>query len=120
LYHEEFGKVFNVTDKKDWYKLKKEEELFYIEKGCCIRHIKCPKGSMVFWDSRTIHCGIESNKKREKQNFRSIVYLCYMPRIISNGRDLKKKQNAFTNGRTTTHNPCKIKLFPKHPRTYGG
>ena len=42
-----------------------------------------------------------------------------MPRQYSTEKDLKKKQIAFENLRMTSHWPCKIKLFPKNPRTYG-
>ena len=118
-YHHEFGEEFKINEKADWYKLNEEEEKFYIDKGCAIKHIKCPKGSMVFWDSRTIHCGIEPSKNRQTENIRAIVYLCYMPRKLCSNANLKKKQKAFDELRTTNHYPCKPKLFPKNPRTYG-
>jgi hypothetical protein len=118
-YHEEFKDVYGVTDTSDWYKLSKEQEQFYYERGCQIKNIKCPKGSLVFWDSRTIHCGIEADKRRLVPNIRSVIYLCYMPRGICNRTNIKKKQKAFEELRTTSHYPCKIKLFPKNPRTYG-
>ena len=119
-YHEEFGQKYNITDKSDWYKLTKEQEVFYHDKGCNIKNIKCPKGSLVFWDSRTIHCGIEADKRRTMPNIRAVIYLCYMPRELCNITNIKKKQTAFNELRTTSHYPCKIKLFPKTPRTYGG
>ena len=119
-YHTDFKNKYNITDKKDWYKLSKEEQLFYTERGCNITNIKCPKGSMVFWDSRTIHCGIEPSIKRQHPNFRAVIYLCYMPRALASEASLKKKQKAFNELRTTSHYPCNIKLFPKTPRTYGG
>ena len=43
-----------------------------------------------------------------------------MPRYLCDKSNLKKKQKAFNELRTTSHYPCKIKLFPKSPRTYGG
>lgn len=43
-----------------------------------------------------------------------------MPRSLSDRANLKKKQKAFNEKRTTSHYPCKIKLFPKLPYTYGG
>lgn len=119
-YHGEFGKAYNITDKADWYKLPREQEIFYFNKGCEIKNIKCPKGSLVFWDSRTIHCGVEPNKRRTIPNIRAVVYLCYMPRANSNAANLRKKQKAFQELRTTTHVPDKVKLFSKTPRTYGG
>jgi hypothetical protein len=119
-YHGEFKERFNVNNKADWYKLSKIEEHFYVQKGCNYKNIKCPKGSLVLWDSRTIHCGIEATRGRPQPNIRAIIYLCYMPRELCNAKNLRKKQNAFEELRTTSHYPCDIKLFPKEPRTYGG
>lgn len=119
-YHSEFQKQFNINDKSDWFKLSKENEQFYLDKGCDYKCIKCPKGSLVLWDSRTIHCGVEASKIRTKPNLRAVIYLCYMPRKFCNEKQLKKKQKAFEQLRTTNHYPCDIKLFPKTPRTYGG
>jgi hypothetical protein len=119
-YHGEFKDAYSVSDKTDWYKLTKEQEAFYSNKGCEIKNIQCPKGSLVFWDSRTIHCGMEADKRRIAPNIRAVIYLCYLPRELCNAANLKKKQKAFEELRTTNHYPCKIKLFPKEPRTYGG
>ncbi len=119
-FHGEFASHFSITDKENWYKLENDEQLeFYKNKGCTEKCIKCPKGSMVFWDSRTLHCGVEAKKGREHPNFRCVAYLCYMPRSLSNEKELKKKIKAFEEMRMTSHWPCKVKLFPKMPRTYG-
>ena len=75
---------------------------------------------MVLWDSRTIHCGTEPIKGRNKRKFRNVVYVCMIPRSLSNEKDLKKKRKAFNELRMTTHWPHKPKLFPINPRTYGG
>ncbi len=119
-YHKDFATHFNITEKADWYKLTKEEEKFYLDKGCAPKLIKCPKGSMVFWDSRTIHCGSEAFKTRKEPNFRAIVYLCYLPRSTATEANIKKKIKAFEELRTTNHYPQKPKLFSKEARTYGG
>jgi hypothetical protein len=118
-FHAEVASKFSKTDSADWAKLSKEEETYYVEKGCAYKKIKCPKGSMVFWDSRTIHCGSEAIKGRAKENLRAIAYLCYLPRSLCSKANIKKKQKAYNELRRTTHNPVKVKLFPKHPRTYG-
>ena len=118
-YHKEFLKKYNITDKSDWYKLTEEQELFYLNKGCNYKKIMCPKGSLVLWDSRTIHCGTEPMKTRKKENLRAVVYVCYLPRSLCDKKNLTKKQKAFKDLRTTNHYPCKIKLFPKMPYTYG-
>lgn len=118
-YHQMFATEFKVTDKSDWYKLNKEQEKFYFDLGCHYRRIKCPKGSMVFWDSRTIHCGVEAMKGRSLPTFRSIIYLCYAPRSLATAKDLEKKRKAIVSLRTTSHYPYKAKLFGKQPQHYG-
>lgn len=121
-YHSEFARRFNkTTHKEDWYKLGSQEELdfFVVEKGCTPVSIACPAGSMVFWDSRTMHAGQESLSTRAEPNFRMTIYLCYLPRSLATDADLKKKQKAFNEGRMTSHWPHRPILFGKSPRTYG-
>jgi ectoine hydroxylase-related dioxygenase (phytanoyl-CoA dioxygenase family) len=128
-YHKEFNefyKINKIEDKKsddykkykdNWYRLNEEEEKFYIDRGCLYNKIICKKGSLVLWDSRTIHCGVEAIKSREKPNIRAIIYLCYMPKSLYSKSQIEKKKKAFRELRTTNH--WGTKLFPKHPRTYG-
>mgnify|MGYP001442663199 CR=1 FL=1 len=119
-YHKEFGETFSIQNKNDWYKLSKEEQKFYEDKGCREIKIKCSAGSMVFWDSRTIHCGCEPIKERNHKQLRNVVYVCMTPKKLATSTMIKKKQKAFNELRMTTHWPHKPKLFPVHPRTYGG
>jgi hypothetical protein len=120
IYHKEFQEVNKVTDKSDWYKHTTEEQSFYEKKGCEEKRIKCKAGDMVFWDSRTIHCGTEPIKTRNKQNLRNVVYVCMKPRKYATEANLRKKRKALDELRMTTHWPHKPKLFPINPRTYGG
>lgn len=117
--HKEVGQKFGIVDNGDWYKLTEEQQAWYIEQGCHFQRIECPKGSLVLWDSRTIHCGVEAVKNRETPNFRCVAYVCYMPKIMCSEKNLQKKIKAFQELRMTTHWPCKVKLFGKQPRTYG-
>ncbi|XP_065639826.1 uncharacterized protein LOC124815790 [Hydra vulgaris] len=120
-FHTEIKEMYNITNEFDWNKLTKEQEKFYlVDKKCRIKNIKCPEGSLVIWDSRTIHCGIGADENREESNIRAIAYVCMMPRDFCDQSNLEKKQKAFNEKRTTRHNPCKIDLFPKTPRTYDG
>lgn len=120
-YHEEFGTHFNITNKDDWYKLSSiEEKKFYLSKGCREVCIKCPKGSLVLWDSRLIHCGVESRKGRVKPNIRCVAYLCYTKRSDVNQKILQKRIKMFEKLRTTTHWPNKAKPFADNPWTHGG
>ncbi len=129
-YHAEFAKFFEFDklDKKskeykdlksDWHKLSDKEQEFYDKKNCKMTCIKCPKGSLVLWDSRTIHAGKEPDKTRKTPNTRFIVYVCMTPRKLCTSANLKKKQKAFEEMRMTSHWPHKPKLFGKTPRTYG-
>jgi len=119
IYHKQFQDHFQIKDKSDWYKHTEIEQKFYEDKGCEEKRIKCKAGSMVFWDSRTIHCGTEAQKTREKQNMRNVVYICMVPRNLASEASIRKKQKAFNELRMTTHWPHKPKLFPVNPRTYG-
>jgi len=119
-YHEDFKKEFNKTDTNDWYKLANEQEYeFYYKKGCKKFNVKCSAGSMVFWDSRTIHAGVEPQQNRKEKNTRLVVYICMTPRNLANGSMLENKKQAFNDQRMTSHWPHRIKLFPINPRTYG-
>lgn len=118
-FHKDFAKEKNITCNEDWYKFTEEEIEFYKSKGCEEKRIKCPKGSLVLWDSRTVHCGGKMFKEREKENIRCVVYLCYIPRKYCSKSTLKKKIKAFEELRITNHYANRAKLFPKNPRTYG-
>jgi len=121
LYHKDFAKKFKITDTSDWYKLQDDLQYkFYTsEKQCPRVSIKCSKGSIVFWDSRTIHMGQEPLKERLVPNIRFVIYLCYTPRNKATDESIKKKIKYFEDMRTTNHWPHKPKLFPITPQTYG-
>jgi hypothetical protein len=119
-YHQDFRNHFNPTNPDDWTILTQEQLDWYINtKGCVRTNIKCPAGSLVLWDSRTIHCGKEPDSSRAEPNYRCVVYLCYTPRSLASPTLLNKKINAWENLRTTSHWPHKPKLFPIHPHTWG-
>jgi hypothetical protein len=119
-FHKEFQEHHQLSDKSDWYKHNRLEQSFYEDKGCEEKRIKCKAGSMVFWDSRTIHCGTEPIRARKEKNLRNVVYVCMKPRSQATEANLRKKRKAFNDLRMTTHWPHKPILFPKNPRTYGG
>jgi hypothetical protein len=125
LFHAAFAEAFPPVSDSDWCPLKTHaQEDFFLEKGCRIQNIQCPKGSLVLWDSRTIHCGIKPRQGRPNPNMRAVQYLCYMPRAMASlegGRwnetmnVLDYKQWAFENQRTTNHYPCNPSVFPNLP-----
>jgi len=120
-YHNEFKLHFNNQSKEDWQMLQTDEQYkFYTQdKNCRQKYIQCPAGSIVLWDSRTIHSGIEAHKERKYPNQRCVAYICMTPRSLANQKILDKKKKAFVELRTTNHYPHKPKLFPKIPHTFG-
>ena len=123
VYHKEFRDTFYPSGAaepslKDWYRHNLKELEFYENKGCQRKSIKCPAGSIVYWDSRTIHCGQEALENRSKPNIRCVSYLCYMPRYTSTPLNLKRKQQAFKELITTTHWANKPVFNEELPRHY--
>jgi len=119
IYHEEFGNTISEKSVKDWYKLSSPEVNWYTQKGCQVKRVICSAGSMILWDSRTMHQGVEPIQTRKYPNFRTVVYVCMTPRNLASTYQIKKKQKAFIDKRMTSHWPHHIKLFPKNPHTYG-
>lgn len=76
-YHADLSREFgyeSVDD--DWHILKSRERRFLESRGCEVRKIKCPAGSLVLWDSRTVHCGSNPLRSRPSPNPRLVAYLC--------------------------------------------
>jgi hypothetical protein len=123
LLHDDFCEQFGLEDhKSDWVmvggKDKTDYYRWYEEKGCRDICITCPAGSMVFWDSRMVHSGIE-RMPFSKPKLRNIVYVCYMPREDCE-KTLKKRKQIFNPVhsyfmRNASHWPDRMILFGKYP-----
>lgn len=120
-YHDSFFKTKTGNFKSDWYKLNKDlnETEYFENKGCKPVCIKATKGSLILWNSKTFHQGIEPQKERLQRNTRLVIYVCMSPKSWATEATLKKKQKAFDEQRTTSHWPHRPKLFPTKPQTYG-
>lgn len=108
-----------ASKRANWYKLTQDQVEWYRDNGCETVNIVCPAGSMVVWDSRTVHAGRGALKNRQNPKNRIVVYVCMLPDTLTDAQR-NKKIKAICENRTTTHWPVKSKLFAKHPRTYGG
>lgn len=80
-----------------------------IEPSYCIKHVTAPRGSLILWDSRTVHWNQHASENRllnDSSKVRMVGYLCYVPktRLTNEGRILRKK--AFEKGVATGHNPA--------------
>jgi ectoine hydroxylase-related dioxygenase (phytanoyl-CoA dioxygenase family) len=120
-FHEEL-KVLFPDIKDDWCPIK--DTSFYKSRGCIELRIRCPKGSLVLWDSRLVHYGGQVLRDRKNINFRAVIYLCYTPRSLITEANRKKKIETFHkrgklgSKRTTNHWPHRGKMFPETPRLW--
>ena len=78
-FHHLLKKGLDVKETKgDWYKLDDARLKLMEENGCKIKNIMCPAGSLVLWDSRTVHAGKEPLVTRLKPNFRCVAGRFYI------------------------------------------
>jgi len=120
--HSDFQNKFQIEKSTDWHLLNNEEKQFYIDhlgpdSDICV---KAPAGSLVLWDSRTIHQGMEPQKERNQKSIRCTPYVCMVPRSQASENQIKKRIKYFEEQRTCNHWPHKIKVFGKKPRLYPG
>lgn len=99
----EVKKMFNIDSSEDHHTFDNEELDFYKDNGCNQKYIKCPTGSMVLWDSRTVHCESMPFKWRSLKNFRNVVLVCMQPKQLCDEILIKKRINAFESLKTTSH-----------------
>ena len=109
----EFVTNFGVRTESDWYMMN-EDEIKFISDRCNMRAIKCPKGSLVVWDSRVVHCGMGVLRDRKNANFRCINYLSYMPRSTATESIIAKRIIGFENIQTSNHYANRATFFPSH------
>lgn len=74
-----------------------------------MKQITAPRGSLILWDSRTVHWNQSASKSRPYRanpKVRMVGYLCYVPkaRLTDNARAIRKE--AFEKGVSTNHNPA--------------
>jgi len=78
------------------------------------KHVTALRGSLILWDSRTIHWNQHANKNRpykDTPKVRMVGYLCYVPKArltTDEGKALRKE--AFEKGVATGHNPVHPEL----------
>lgn len=87
--------------------------------ACPSVHVIAPRGSLILWDSRTVHWNQHASKDSLSSNVRMVGYLCYVPksRLTEEGRKIRQK--AFEKGVSTTHDPADPTLkYSEAPHVY--
>ena len=113
-FHKNFATHFNIKTKKNLYKLNTLEINYYLNNNFNLKKIKCPKGSLVLWDSRMIYSQINPIKLRTQPNFLATIYLCYLPRKFATQKQVEKKVKAFEELTTTSYWPFDYKSNSKN------
>lgn len=117
-YHKKIAETLNINRESDWNVMEERHLEFYTNNGCKRKNIICPAGSMILWDSRTVHAGQQPLITRKKSNIRNIAYICMMPKLYTTEDIIEKRISAFKEMRMTTHWATQCVLFPKTPRVY--
>ena len=104
-------------DPLQWIRLHERERRWYRERGCKPLRVVAPRGSLVMWDSRTVHtAGTAQPGRANKGQFRYVVYVCYLPRSLASEQELAHKRRLFMKARMTSHWPIgHVKVFEETP-----
>ena len=94
---------------RDWVKFSDKDIAKWFS-NCKRVRISCPAGSMVFWDSRTLHQGVKPKQSRATPNIRMAMYVCMMPRSLADDSTLRKRIQAYEQHRMSTHHPIRFNL----------
>lgn len=79
----------------------------------CMKHVTAPKGSIILWDSRTVHWNQHANHDRpysDPPRVRMVGYLCYVPKARLSDAGRMQRIEAFEKGVSTGHNPVNPEL----------
>ncbi len=82
--------------------------------NCEKKHVTAPRGSLILWDSRTVHWNQHADSDRPKiasPKVRMVGYLCYLPkaRLTDEARAIRKE--AFEKGISTGHDAASPALM---------
>lgn len=119
LVFHKFTKPYRGLDETDWFK-PGLAEITQISEKYKLPLVKplCPAGSLVLWDSRTIHSPHDGT---DFERGRSVFYVCYLPYQPETftRQEEQKKKDAFLAMNATRHTPFPQSCFGKYARTYG-
>jgi hypothetical protein len=87
----------------NWYLINKSDLDFLLEKQVRFVKVNSPKGSLILFDSRSIHSGYLTEKVRKDPKFRYVIYVSLTPAIRAKKADLEMKKQAVLRGATTSH-----------------
>ncbi|KAJ3127700.1 hypothetical protein HK098_005936 [Nowakowskiella sp. JEL0407] len=109
-YHDEYLQRARVDHEFDFVSI--EDVGFYEQKGCESFYVEADAGSLILWDSRTVHQGAAPIKDGEDR-FRIAIYVCMMPRDRATKEQLEERVEVFEEMYMTAHWPVPLNVFAK-------
>nr|BDT63560.1 MAG: scv136-like protein [Pasiphaea japonica whispovirus] len=104
---DEFGQKFGIKKKVDNFKMQNDEQMKFIEDRHKPIRVTCKAGSLVLFNNKLFHCGLEPLKNRQKMNIRNVVFVCYAHRQDATDNIIKRRRKYFRESTSTTHWPAK-------------
>lgn len=121
--HMLFNRFFDEHElkiKADWFKYTDVQLAWFKAQNerCVPTFVTAPIGSMILWDSRTIHCNRSPTAKQpDGDKCRYAIYICMTPASFCIGdKNKQKKADAFEHDPGTYHWPHEITKFQHKPR----
>ena len=106
-YHTSLFENNGLKTPYDYYRLDENDMKYIRDLNLIKKKIIAPKGSLVLWDSRTIHCNCSSTIFGNNK-FRYAIYVCMTPVILCDEYNKEKKIKALNELRATSHWPHEI------------
>jgi hypothetical protein len=103
-----------------WQVMCKEQLDYLRSKGLSMKRVEAPKGSMVLWDSRTVHSSASYCATAPEGSTRLHLTVCMAPPPKDEQvreEQMKKRKRAYEEGAVSKHSPDLVRLF-KLPRMY--
>jgi ectoine hydroxylase-related dioxygenase (phytanoyl-CoA dioxygenase family) len=101
--HSQFFAEKNLSFDYDWYAFNHENkgDEWFAEKGIHPIKVTAPKGSLVLWDSRTVHC----SSLPTSDQLRYAIYVCMQPKKDASEEQIAQKKEIFARRQGTNHWP---------------
>lgn len=110
-----FPELASGKEGDHWVKLTDEHHRYFAE-HCAHKPfaVAAPVGSMVLWNSRTIHSGKNS---LSRDSMRMVAYICQRPMAKVPKAEKTRSRRIFLEHRTGSHRTAK--MFGMTPQSYG-
>ena len=117
----DFFQQFSSTRRSEFRRINQKERAWLVSAGCKPRRIAAEKGSVILWDSRTVHSGaLPKSRRTNSGRWRYVCFVCMAPAAWASAADITKKVDGYHKVQCSNHWPSSsIKFFPtRRPSPY--